>query len=325
MRFPGFLGNTQVKKALSDAFAAGRFPHAIAFQGEAGTGKRTLARLVAGALVCREPGQAPCGVCPSCIRAQAGSHPDIRIEEGSGKSHSISVQAAQDINEDAYRKPEEAQYSVFLLFIKNRMTDIVQNKLLKLIEEPPENAVFIITCNFAEQLLPTVRSRVQIYTLHPPPAEEAAGYFEGMIEAAQALRLAEICGGNIGRMLQEQNGGMLERAGKLSREIAALLLSNSEHELLSVTAPLIKDRYLLDEVLKCLHLIFRDACVMRIGGSVFLSDALKEARALETVPVKRLLRLQEVPGEYRRKLESNANMTLLVTSLCAQLRSVTGH
>ena len=74
MEFPGFLGNAPVKEALIRAFSAGRFPHALLFHGEKGVGKRTLAALTAKALVCRDPANAPCGVCPSCIRAKAGSH-----------------------------------------------------------------------------------------------------------------------------------------------------------------------------------------------------------------------------------------------------------
>ena len=62
MDFPGFLGNAGVKEAISAAFASGRFPHAIILQGETGCGKRTLAGLIARALVCRDREHAPCGL-----------------------------------------------------------------------------------------------------------------------------------------------------------------------------------------------------------------------------------------------------------------------
>ena len=91
MNFSGFLGNDEVKAALSAAFAQRRFPHAVVLQGEAGCGKRTMAKLIAKALVCRNRETAPCGECPSCIRAAAGSHPDIRVEEGSGATRSLAL------------------------------------------------------------------------------------------------------------------------------------------------------------------------------------------------------------------------------------------
>lgn len=325
MQFPGIIGNAEVKQALSDAFTSGRFPHAIILQGEPGTGKRSFARLLANALVCSNTELAPCGVCSGCIMAKAGSHPDIWVEEGSGKSHSITVEAVKNINEDAYRMPEKAPYSVFLLFIENKISEIVQNKLLKLIEEPPANTVFIMTCSFADQLLPTVRSRMQIFTLRAPDIEEAAAVFKDKLPEDEALQLAEVCGGNIGKMLQEQNGGILGEARKTAKKIAALLTLKDEHALLAAAAPLIKNRFLTDEVLTQLHLIFRDACVSRIGGDVFLSDAQKERQGLENLPVKSLFVLQALPLEYRKKLMSNANMALLVTSLCAEMRNAVGR
>ena len=85
MEFPGFLGNAPVKEALSRAFSVRRFPHALLLQGEPGTGKGAFAQLVAQALVCRRKDRAPCGECPSCVRAKAGSHPDIAGWKGAGR------------------------------------------------------------------------------------------------------------------------------------------------------------------------------------------------------------------------------------------------
>ena len=120
MEFPGFLGNAPVKEALSQAFSAGRFPHALLLQGEPGVGKRTFARLLAQALVCRDKEHAPCGACPSCVRAKAGSHPDIRVVEGSGVTRSLSVEAVKEVTADAYRAPEEAEVSVYILLMGAR-------------------------------------------------------------------------------------------------------------------------------------------------------------------------------------------------------------
>ena len=89
MQFEGFAGNAALKTALSAAFSRRRLPHTLLLQGEAGLGKRTLAQILARAAVCtcEDRDLAPCGVCPACIRAKAGSHPDIRIVTGSGKSN----------------------------------------------------------------------------------------------------------------------------------------------------------------------------------------------------------------------------------------------
>ena len=251
MEFPGFLGNAPVKEALSAAFAAGRFPHALLFQGEPGCGKRTFAKLTAQALVCRDKDHAPCGVCPACVRAKAGSHPDIRVVEGSGATRSLTVDQVKEITSDAYRAPEEADVSVYLLFLGSRTLEPAQNKLLKLIEEPPAHGVFILVCQSAEQLLPTIRSRVQSFLLQPPSQEEAAAYVAARenIPAQRARELASLCGGNIGRMLQELAGGEEAKAFSIAVAMVQGLLEPGEHSLLLAAAPLQKDRDLFREVL----------------------------------------------------------------------------
>lgn len=327
MDFSGFLGNDEVKRGLSAAFASRRFPHAIVLQGEQGCGKRTLARLLAKALVCRDREHAPCGTCPSCIRAAAGSHPDIRIEEGSGATRSLSVDGVKAIIADAYRKPEEADYNVYILLLGARTLAPAQNKLLKVIEEPPKGAVFILVCESAEQLLPTIRSRVQSYTLHPPGREEAAGWLveHNGVEKNRALELAEVCAGNLGRMQEELEGGEARQALDIAVNIALASVGAGEHELLKAAAPLQKDRRLFREVLGRLTVIFRDACVLRAGGGEPLGGAPQVADKLGDLPMKRLLKLPGLTEEFKQKLDRNANMALLVTAFCARIRSAVGR
>ena len=326
MDFSGFLGNDEVKAALSAAFDLRRFPHAIVLQGEAGTGKRTLARHIAKALTCRNREKAPCGECPSCVRAAAGSHPDIRVAEGSGVTRSLSVDTVKAITADAYRMPEEADVNVYILPMGGRTSAAAQNKLLKVIEEPPESAIFILVCESAEQLLPTIRSRVQSFTLKPPPVEEAAAYVEQAagVDGENARRLADLCGGNIGRMLEEAQGGTAAQVQEIAAAVVAGMMAKGEDALLKAAVPLQKDRKLCGEVLSRLSVIFRDACVLRLGGTSLLGGAPKEADLLSGLPRNRLSVLPEIPEEFHRKLERNANMNLLVCGLCAKLREAAG-
>ncbi len=328
MEFPGFLGNEGCKAALSAAFAAGRFPHAIILQGASGCGKRTLAGLIAKALVCRDREHAPCGKCPSCIRAAAGSHPDIRVKEGSGATRSLSVDTIKEISADAYRAPEEADVSVYILLMGARTSDAAQNKLLKIIEEPPAGVVFLLVCESAEQLLPTIRSRAQAFTLKPPSIEEAAAYVKEKagLSMDEARRLALLCGGNIGRMLEEGADGESARAQQLAEAVAGEMLARSADGLLKLFAPLQKDRQLCGKMLDRLEAIFRDALVLRAAGNgrvTLLGGAPEAAERLCALPKASLCALPGIAEEYRRRLERNANMSLLLTCLCAALREKT--
>lgn len=199
-----------MKEALSRAGQAGRFPHALLLCGEPGCGKLHLCPGCWPRPL--SPGQGatpPDGACPSCVRAKAGSHPDIRVVEGSGVTRSLSVEAVKEVTADAYRAPEEAEVSVYILLMGTRTLEPAQNKLLKLIEEPPPHGVFILVCASAEQLLPTIRSRVQAFVLEPPSQEEAAAYMAARrdIPLERARQLAALCGGNIGRMERSSPAG----------------------------------------------------------------------------------------------------------------------
>ncbi len=327
MNFQGFLGNDSVKAAISAAFASRRFPHAVVLQGERGCGKRTMARLIANALVCRDREHAPCGVCPSCVRAAAGSHPDIRVIEGSGATRSLSVDTVKAVTADAYRMPEEADYSVYILLMGSRTSEAAQNKLLKVIEEPPEGAVFLLVCESQEYLLPTIRSRAQCFTLRPPSVKEAAAYGRETagLDRQQAERLAALCGGNIGRMLEESQGGDAAEAAEIAAAVAAGMMARNGDSLLKAVAAAQRDRKLFQDALSRLAVIFRDACVLRAGGTSLLSGAEKEADLLGSLPMGRLCALPGLAEEFREKLERNANLTLLAACFSARLREAAGR
>lgn len=327
MQFEHFAGNAALKSALAAAFSRRRLPHAIILQGEAGCGKHTLARILARAAVCRSADResAPCGLCPSCVRALAGSHPDIREITGSGASGSISAESAETVLRDAYKRPEEADCSVYLFFIENGISDAAQNKLLKLIEEPPPGVIFIFTVPSADILLPTIRSRAQTFTVRPLTEEEAASYIQEKsgLDSGTAKHLAALYGGNLGRMFQ--NDGGAEKAAAIAEAIALAVVSGTEHELLAAAAPLLKDKPLFLDAADRLRQIFRDACMLKSGADTASGASGAAAEALKgRLPLKSLMQLCDAAAQYASYVARNANMALLVTAFCAKMREIAG-
>ena len=330
MQFENFVGNAALKSALSGAFSRRRLPHAILLQGEAGLGKRTLARILARAAVCcaENRGAAPCGVCPSCVRAAAGSHPDIRTVTGSGASGAVSAESVEKVISDAYRRPEEADVSVYLFFIENGISDAAQNKLLKLIEEPPPGVIFIFTVPSADILLSTIRSRAQIFTVRAPEEEEAAAFAaqKAGIPYAEALELSVLHRGNIGRMLADGENGRAAKAAALAEEIALALAERTEHELLAATAPMIKDKALFAETAERLQLLFRDACVLKSGARTAVPGTQDTAERLSRrLSMRSLMALCDLVGVYAGYMQRNANMALMITAFCAEMRKTAGR
>ena len=327
MNFSDFLGNEQVRHNLWSAFTSDKFPHAIVLQGEKGCGKRSFAKLLAQTLVCQNKDRAPCGECSSCIRAKAGSHPDIRIEEGSGATRSLTVDTIKTLIADAHKMPEESDVQVYLLFIDNKMGETAQNKLLKIIEEPPARTVFIFTCQSAEVLLPTIRSRTQIFTLQPPAIPEAAAYVMNKknLSDEKAQELAELCGGNIGKMLDEKESGQAALVKHSLELLLPAVTAKNEQDIFKVTAGFIRDKKLFADVLEQLREIVRQVILLKSGYDGFTERQKERLLPLQRVSVKKLMDILSVVQEYAGYIQRNANMNLLVTSFAAQLRKRAGR
>lgn len=333
MRFPNFAGNQEIKQLLSTLFTEGRLPHAMILQGEDGLGKHMLAEILAAAAVCTAGAeQAPCGKCSGCIKAAAGSHPDIHRAQGTGASRSFHVDEIRFIRSDVYKKPNEAPRRVYLLLDAHTMSVQAQNALLKVLEEPPLHALFILTCPSASALLPTVCSRTQIFTVTPPPFEEAVSAALKkcpQISQHEMEKAARQYGCNVGKMIASFSEESHAAAVTLAVSIASSLCSPQEFPLLEMTAPLLRDRGMIREVMGHLLLIFRDACAVRTGSTVLISggnDAEKAARLLaRQLTRSRLVRLPILAQETLDRAERNANTALLVTEFCAQLRELAGR
>ena len=329
MRFEGFAGNEAAKRQLAADIDAGRFPHALVLEGPQGSGRRTLARLLAKAAVCQGAGDKPCGVCPGCVKAAAGGHPDIIEVGGDGSARSFHIDAVRAVREDAYGLPNEAPRRAILLIGAHNMTEQAQNALLKILEEPPSHVVFLLTCDNRAQLLPTVQSRSVCIPLGGVPEEEALPLLRQRLPDAgeeELKRALIVFGGVIGQVLHGMEEGTFRRVLELAPALAAAVAAPDEIELLRLTAGLDKDKEALDGVLGALRWIFRDALAARCGADSRLSTspetADKLARALTRAQLMALL--ETVEGLEQARLR-NMNATLFVTLFCARLRAAAGR
>ena len=126
--------------------------------------RETEATALAAAMLCTASGVRPCGQCRDCRKVFRGLHPDvICVDPASGSKRPVfKVDQIRDVSADAYIMPSEAQRKVYVLRQADTMNPAAQNALLKLLEEPPRSASFILAAERAESLLPTVRSRCEV-------------------------------------------------------------------------------------------------------------------------------------------------------------------
>ncbi len=165
MGFERLLGNERLKDSLSRSMKNRHISHFYLISGPEGSGRHTLARLLAAAILCRDS-RRPCGVCPACRKALEGSHPDfITVDDPEKKT--VPVDLIRQARADMYVRPNESDYKIYLFPRAQDMGIPSQNALLKVLEEPPEYGVFLLLTDNPERLLPTVRSRCTLLQLQP--------------------------------------------------------------------------------------------------------------------------------------------------------------
>ena len=178
-----------------------RLPHALLFQGPAGTGKKHFAHELAGALLCRQVEDgAACGGCDACKLLNAGTHPDLRVLAPTPPASSTSANPVLSIKIDALRDmyrvlAETSQfggYRVAIIEDADKMPVQAANSLLKTLEEPGRDTLLMLVSSHPQRLPVTIRSRCQSLRFPVPEANTAMQWLAtaGVERAGTALRLA---------------------------------------------------------------------------------------------------------------------------------------
>ena len=155
MAFEALLGNDRLKQNLRSSLEKKHISHFYLISGLEGSGKHTLAKLLAEAILC-EGSVKPCGSCVHCRKMRSGNHPDfITVEDPEHKN--VAVKIVRQIRDDMFVRPNEAEHKIYLFPQELGLEG--QNALLKILEEPPSYGVFLLLTDNPDKLLPTVRSR----------------------------------------------------------------------------------------------------------------------------------------------------------------------
>ena len=178
--FKEVVGQTHVVKTITSAISSGKTSHAYLFAGPRGTGKTTMARLLAKAINCEDHsppagGYEPCNKCPSCLEFSEGRAFDLIEIDAASRTGVDDVRELLDI---VRTSPSRSKYKVFIIDEVHMLSKSAFNALLKTLEEPPAHAVFILATTEIHKVLPTILSRTQRFDFKKLSLTEIVGRLE---------------------------------------------------------------------------------------------------------------------------------------------------
>ncbi len=298
--FSELVSQEHVKTTLENAIAQNRIAHGYIFSGQRGTGKTTVARILARCLNCVQgPTNRPCGVCASCVEVAAGNAVDvIEIDAASNRG----INEMRELRENVRYRPARDRYKVFIIDEAHQITNEAFNALLKTLEEPPEWVVFVLCTTEAHKIPATITSRCQHFSFRSVDFDEVVARLEWILkqegieaEPEATAVLAQVGEGSVRDSLSALDqaiaccGGRLTAAevrnlvgafsiDSLDRVTRALAASDTA-AMLGIVDELVRNGQHLQHFVRELARYFRNLLVTKIAaGSRRLVSASNEER-----------------------------------------------
>lgn len=283
MNFDNFNGNDSLKKALDAIENQNRMPHAVIINGGNEESRSAVAQHLAVWAVCNGENK-PCHNCKNCINAEAKNHSDIYFAKGEGKTNIYNKDELKKIIKDSFVKPNQADKKVYILEECDRRFPVIsQNTFLKTLEEPPQDVLFIMTCENSNTLLGTILSRATVFSL-------------------------------------ESENKINEECLELAKEIALGIICPQEYELMKSLGKLTK-REAFIEAMETLVMIFRDGLAFSVNAEP-VTDREIAKKLCKRLTKAQYLKLIEISNDAVKKVSQNVSLKLLSTWLCGEYRRI---
>lgn len=326
MKLTEIAGNKRVVEYFQRTLKHSNLGHAYLFSGPAGVGKSTLARTVCKTLLCRKPdSDGPCNNCVSCNKFESGNHPDFHLYEPEGIY--FKIDQVRQIIHHASLKPVESSWKTFLLEDVHYMREEASNAFLKVLEEPPGQTIFFLISEGSEGLLPTIRSRCQVFEFQPLQPEEIKQWLieKNNLSEQEAVHLSLSTHGSPGKALSVNAEQYQEIRDKVLIALETALLPKTYYTLIDAIRAITVDRTEMGERLLILEELARDLILLKTSPSARLvhEDVRKRLVALVEHADSRTLDVfyDDLLQAREAILKINANISLSLQSLFLSLKS----
>jgi DNA polymerase III subunit gamma/tau len=213
--FDQVVGQEHIKRTLSNAVEQGKVHHAYLFVGSRGTGKTSMAKILARSLNCERGGPTvtPCGECESCLTIASGTSLDV-IEMDAASNR--SVDDIRDLRERVAYAPTGGRWKVYILDEAHMLTKEAWNAFLKTLEEPPPNTVFVLATTESHKVMATIADRCQRFDFQRPSLEQISEVLN-RVAAAEEIRVDE---GAVATIARSASGSFRDALGTLDQLVA---------------------------------------------------------------------------------------------------------
>ena len=340
--FPNLLGNEDTKKRIGSSLENGRAPHAYLIEGPEGSGRLTLALGLAAAFNCERREDSsyalPCGVCNSCKKIFAEGHTDVRVLRRRPDKQTVGVEEIKNLRSDMFLSATEADKKVYIIRDAERMTPEAQNALLIVLEEPPPNIKIILLSSAGDKILTTVKSRAQHIAMARFGKERLAELLCEILEEAKALRRSSpekfnsvLIGadGRLGRALMLMSPSVSGEAQDSRADALALFKAlgtgASALTVYKAVTSLPDKRQELMQIIEYVLNGLRDIIAVKLAPTtepLFFSSEKEAREMLSSINMKRAHKAFEIFTEAYTECTKNANVTALLTSLAASIKSL---
>jgi DNA polymerase III subunit gamma/tau len=213
--FDEVVGQAHVVRTLRNAVEQGKVHHAYLFVGSRGTGKTSMAKILARSLNCERGGPTvtPCGECESCVTIAAGTSMDV-IEMDAASNR--SVDDVRDLRERVAYAPSGGRWKVYILDEAHMLTKEAWNAFLKTLEEPPPNTVFVLATTESHKVMATIADRCQRFDFQRPSLEQISEVLN-RVAAAESIEIEE---GAVAMIARSASGSFRDALGTLDQLVA---------------------------------------------------------------------------------------------------------